>query len=281
MSLLPRRGTGRHGQHGVAVHPGWTLSPTSVTDAVHERPIVDAAPVAEPTSRWTSTPAAVAVSVPAATVPVVAAAPAPVEPVSSWATEWEAVASTPVPGAPVSALHNAAVTALDAVFGVAAQPSAWDVAQLLPTPVPAPVASATLGLTALDRPLDSLAEQAATPLAAEAARAVPARTIPVVAMPLPLRPAPPSTPPPTPTHAAAPAIPAPPTTPPPPRTVLVPAPAQQLVDRAIRTAPAAPAQRRSTVRLGFTDASVIDLRPDDPIAKALHTVAKALMGRDH
>jgi hypothetical protein len=41
-----------------------------------------------------------------------------------------------------------------------------------------------------------------------------------------------------------------------------------------------PAPRRATVRLGFTDASVIDLRPDDPIAKALHTVAAALISRD-
>jgi hypothetical protein len=52
------------------------------------------------------------------------------------------------------------------------------------------------------------------------------------------------------------------------------------MERAIRTAPSAPAQHRSTVRLGFADASVIDLRPDDPIAKALHTVAAALIGRD-
>ncbi|BEP16066.1 hypothetical protein acdb102_43770 [Acidothermaceae bacterium B102] len=43
--------------------------------------------------------------------------------------------------------------------------------------------------------------------------------------------------------------------------------------------PPAQAPRRSTVRLGFTDASVVDLRPDDPIAKALHTVADALIGR--
>ena len=48
----------------------------------------------------------------------------------------------------------------------------------------------------------------------------------------------------------------------------------------MRAAPSAPAQRRSTVRLGFTDASVVDLRPDDPMAKALHTVADALIGRD-
>jgi hypothetical protein len=67
---------------------------------------------------------------------------------------------------------------------------------------------------------------------------------------------------------------------PPPRTTSVPSAARQLLERAIRTAPTAPVQHRSTVRLGFADASVIDLRPDDPIAKALHTVADALIGRD-
>ena len=54
----------------------------------------------------------------------------------------------------------------------------------------------------------------------------------------------------------------------------------QLVEHAMRTAPTMPPPRRSTVRLGFADASVIDLRPDDPIAKALHTVADALISRD-
>jgi hypothetical protein len=48
----------------------------------------------------------------------------------------------------------------------------------------------------------------------------------------------------------------------------------------MRTAPTMPPPHRSTVRLGFADASVIDLRPDDPIARALHTVADALISRD-
>ena len=207
--------------------------------------------------------------------PVVPPVVAPVAPpVSNWASEWEAIASTPAAGSAPSPLHTAAVSALDAVFGAAAAPATWGAAPLDPRTVAPVLAVPSSPLSALDRPLGAISEEVATPLALEAARALPpaqpsAQPIAVVVpKPLPPRSTPPSMPP-------------PPSTPPPPRLVQVPAPAQQLVERAIRTAPAAPVQRRSTVRLGFTDASVIDLRPEDPIAKALHTVAQALMERDH
>ncbi len=286
MSLLPRRGPGRHGQPGsVAVHPGWTLTPTSVTDAVQE-PATPAEPiVAQPTSRWTPAPALPPVATAVAPVvapvepvvehvvqpvvaPVVQPVAAPVvPPVSNWASEWEAIASTPAAGSAPSPLHTAAVSALDAVFGAAAAPATWGAAPLDPRTV-APVPSSPL--SALDRPLGAISEEVATPLAIEAARALPSAQPVAVVVPKPLPP-----------RSTPPSMPPPPSTPPPPRLVQVPAPAQQLVERAIRTAPAAPVQRRSTVRLGFTDASVIDLRPEDPIAKALHTVAQALMERDH
>jgi hypothetical protein len=302
LSLLPRRGLGRHGHPGgVAVHPGWTLSPTAVTEPVvkPQPAAADAAPV-QPTSRWTSSPAVPplpepvlvvaapaaaaepavveappvavvpALVVPASAVPAVVAAavvepapepfvPAEPEALANWASEWEAVAATPTtPGGPL-ALHTAAAAALDAVFGAPAT-TPWVAAE----PEPAPVATTlpwndgvlTPRLSALDLPLPELL-QAETPLAAQAVAAM------AVVHNRPALPPPTSPPPPT-----------------PPRTVSVPSPAQQLIDRAIRNAPGLAAQRRSTVRLGFTDASVIDLRPDDPIAKALHTVAAALIGRD-
>ncbi|MDX6223006.1 MAG: hypothetical protein QOD91_2060, partial [Frankiales bacterium] len=283
MSLLPRRGPGRHGQSsGVAVHPGWTLSPTSVTEPPAPKP--EAAPeTAVPASRWTSSPAVpapvaqrpplepvVEPVVEALSEPVVeAVTPAvveePVEP--HWVTEWEAVAATRATPSTPDTLHTAAVAALNAVFGTPAAPAGF----LQPQPAP--------GLSALDLPMPLVGRETETPLAYEAARAVP---------PLPTRPAPPPVvtqspaPAPQPVAGVAPPRPAPPAgspvpTMPPPvgppaRTTSVPSSARHVLARAIRTAPAAPVQHRSTVRLGFADASVIDLRPDDPIAKALHTV---------
>ena len=289
MSLLPRRL--RAGQPGhVAVHPGWTLSPPAPESAGSDAPYEAAPVVGQPASRWTSSPAMPAlpgppvspVSPPAprpvpAPVPAsIAAAPAPVGfwvdapaapiatvlsaplplPVTeveaalpSWTSEWEAVAATPVTPAGPMALHTAAAAALDAVFGTPAAPAV--AAPVAPAPVlpvvPVVTTSVMSGLTALDLPLPVDATVVETPLAAQAVAFL---------------------------QAAAPV--APPVT----RTVSVPAPAQQLVEQAVRTATSAPVQRRSTVRLGFTDASVIDLRPDDPMAKALHTVADALIGRD-
>jgi hypothetical protein len=304
MSLLPRRGPGRHGRpDGVAVHPGWTLSPTSVTETPAYQPEHVRDTVAQqPQSRWTSTPAVPAIPAtpepaaqqePAPVAVVVPAVehPAPVAAGPGWASEWEAVAATPTsPGAPL-ALHTDAVAALDAVFGASSALAAWTAApadlEEAPHPAPRPMSA----LTELDLPLSRVDRETATPLAVEAARAIPAAPNPIVVPALAPAPAPAPAPPPPPQPpvALAPVRPAPPTTwpsapslPPPalaPRGSALPSAARQVVERAIRTAPSAPAQRRSTVRLGFADASVIDLRPDDPIAKALHTVADALMGR--
>jgi hypothetical protein len=157
-------------------------------------------------------------------------------------------------------------------------------------------------LSALDRPLAATETLADTPLAAAAAwaatplarAAVPPYippAAPVVSPAAPLvapsvvppsesvvdRPASAVAPPAAPV-SVNPAIPAPPPTP--QGRMVVPSAAQQLVEHAMRTAPTMPPPRRSTVRLGFADASVIDLRPDDPIARALHTVADALLSRD-
>jgi hypothetical protein len=336
MSLLPRRGTGRHGQHGgVAVHPGWTLSPTSVTDGAVSAPTApaDEAAGAHPTSRWTSTPAApadafpvpaqlpaqlpvqqpaplpVPAPVPAvAAVPVVSAAPAVVAsppavaavvatvvsaPTATadpgWASEWEAVASTPATPSGAAALHTAAVAALDAVFGSVTAPVAWATAPAAWTAAPAdlepqlpPVPLLAPALTALDLPMAEVHSgwdtPAATPLAVAAAFAVPVLAVSPQAVSLQAV-SPQAVSP----QAVSQLIPPPPASPPPPpspRAVPVPAPVQQLVERAIRSAPPVSAHRRTTVRLGFADASVVDLRPDDPIAKALHTVAAALIGRE-
>jgi hypothetical protein len=122
-------------------------------------------------------------------------------------------------------------------------------------------------------------------MAAAARPATPAPALPAAPAPTPS--APPHPAPPAalaarsfPAASVRPTIPPPPSAAPAQRGTGLPSAAQQLVERAIRTAPHAPVQRRSTVRLGFADASVIDLRPDDPIAKALHTVADALIGRE-
>jgi hypothetical protein len=215
-----------------------------------------------------------------------------------WATEWEAVAATrATPSAPVS-LHTAAAAAIDAVFGTSPAAAAWTAApaDLQPEPHPAPFAVSAPtapappapALTALDRPAPPAQREMATPLAYEAARAVPQSGPAVPTAPAPAVTAPPA-PVAVPAVAVVPPRPAPPATSlptmppppgPPPRTTSVPSSARQLLERAIRTAPTAPVQHRSTVRLGFADASVIDLRPDDPIAKALHTVADALIGRE-
>ena len=224
MSLLPRRRAGQPGQ--VAVHPGWTLSPPSVSDVLaapspEPAPAPAPLPSTQPTSRWTSSPPlpplpvpqpAVAVPAPVAvwaqapSAPIATMAPVLVPvPETSWTREWEAVAATPTtPAAPV-ALHT---------LQPPARPS-----------LPPPVAAL---LTALDLPLPGEIRVAEAPLAAQAVAFL---------------------------QGAAPQPPHPPL-------------------------PPAPVQRRSTVRLGFTDASVVDLRPDDPIAKALQTVADALIGRD-
>jgi hypothetical protein len=317
MSLLPRRGPGRHGRpDGVAVHPGWTLSPTSVTETPAYQPEHVRDTVAQqPQSRWTSTPAVPAIPATpepapqpepapvAVVVPAVVEQPAPAAAGPGWASEWEAVAATPTsPGAPL-ALHTDAVAALDAVFGANSALAAWTAAPADLEQAPHPAPRPTPALTELDLPLTVVDRETSTPLAVEAARAIPAVPAPIavpaaIAAPAP-NPAPASTPPPPavlpqPPLVAPPVLafvrPAPPTTwpsapslPPPapaPRGSALPSAARQLLEQAIRTAPSAPAQRRSTVRLGFADASVIDLRPDDPIAKALHTVADALIGRD-
>lgn len=308
MSLLPRRGPGRHSQPGgVAVHPGWTLSPTSVTETPAYQPehVRDTA-AQQPQSRWTSAPPVPAVpSIPEPesrpepeTEPVAVVAPAleqpaPAAAATGWVSEWEAVAATPAsPGAPL-ALHTDAVAALDAVFGVSSALAAWTAApaDLVQAPHPAP--RPMPALTELDLPLSFAQHETATPLAVEAARvAIPAAPAPI--------PAPAVAPPPPPTVvpqppivaqpvALAPLRPAPPVSRPPapslpppapaPRGSALPSAARHVLEQAIRTAPSAPTQRRSTVRLGFADASVIDLRPDDPIAKALHTVADALIDR--
>ena len=346
MSLLPRRGPGRHGQPGgVAVHPGWTLTPTSVTEApVYKPEHVREPAAAQPPARWTSTPAVpqlpepavpesrpepepaaqtapepaapvatvvdiaaapsveallAAVAAPhviepatAVALPPVSSAPAAAVPTAGWASEWEAVAATPTtPSAPL-ALHTAAVAALDAVFGTPSAPASWTAAPADLEPAPHPAPRPAPALTALDQPLPPADRNVATPLAIEAARAMPPAVSPTPTAPAPARvPAAPFLAGPVvtapavttarPAPPAWPSTPAPPSTPPPPpRTTVVPSVAQQLMERAIRTAPTLPPQHRSTVRLGFTDASVIDLRPDDPIAKALHTVADALIGRD-
>jgi hypothetical protein len=297
LSLLPRRlRAGHAGQ--VAVHPGWTLSPPIVVGSATAADPAQAAHGADlPASRWTSAPAlptvlatpaaaplpvpppvpAVMVSAareplsfwveaPAAPIATVLSAPLPrpaaVEAaVPSWTQEWESVAATPTTSGGATALHTAAAVALDAIFGgpapepAAASPVAPAPQQ--PQPLePQPVAAA---LTALDLPLPAYVVAAETPLAAQASAFLQAATPPLPA-PLPVP------------------IPAPPPTP--PRTLAVPAPAAQIVEQAVRTAASAPVQRRSTVRLGFADASVVDLRPDDPMAKALHTVADALIGRE-
>jgi hypothetical protein len=109
----------------------------------------------------------------------------------------------------------------------------------------------------------------ALPLAAAAAAAVPAAR----ALARPLTPPVPTMAPP---HLPEPAAGARPLAGPTPLA----ATAQQLVEQAIRTAPAGVPHLRSTVRLGFSDSTVVDLRPDDPIARALHTVADALLRRD-
>src|SRR4051794_40498049 len=147
MPHLPRRGTGRHQPGAVALHPGWTLTPTSVTDTAPE-PAVPAQPP-QPTSRWTPAPE------PEPT-PVVEVAGPPA--VANWASEWEAVASTPASGGSPSALHSAAVSTLDAVFGFSAQSSSWGAAplDLRPVPQPAVLAQPSSALTALDRPLASI-----------------------------------------------------------------------------------------------------------------------------
>jgi hypothetical protein len=312
MSLLPRRGPGRHGRpDGVAVHPGWTLSPTSVTETPAYQPEhVRGTAANQPPSRWTSTPpvpalsstdsdepAAEVVAEPAAHVvaevvawPVAVQQPNPaaVATESGWASEWETIAATPAtpatPGAP-QALHTAAVAALDAVFGVSPTPTAWTAAPSDRAPQPEPA------LIPLDQPTLPTGLELATPLAVAAARAVSRHAAPapvaVAPAPMPVVSAPVA---PAPAGRVLPAAPSsappsslPPSLPPPgqpPPANVVGSSAQQLLERAIRTALSAPAQRRSTVRLGFADASVIDLRPDDPIAKALHTVADALIGRD-
>jgi hypothetical protein len=306
----------------VSVHPGWTLSPTSVTETPAYQPEHVRETVAQqPQSRWTSTPAVPAIPSIPEPEPVAVVEPAvePPTPAASgpgWASEWEAVAATPAsPGAPL-ALHTAAVAAIDAVLGTTSAQAAWTAApadlQEAPQPAPRPAQE----LTALDLPLAAVDRETATPLALEAARAIPSvpaavaapppLAVPLAAGPVavaPLPAAPPRVavvppparvlpkPPVVAPPAAAPTRPAPPASrltapslPPPapaPRGSVLPSAAQQVLERAIRTAPSAPAQRRSTVRLGFADASVIDLRPDDPIAKALHTVADALIGREH
>jgi hypothetical protein len=293
------------------VHPGWTLSPTSVTESPTYQPehVRDTVAQQQQQSRWTSTPAVPTLpSLPEpepqpVPVPVAVAAPVVEQPVPEadgpgWASEWEAVAATPAsPGAPL-ALHTDAVAALDAVFGSNSALAAWTAAPADLEQVPHPAPRPTPALTELDLPLTVANHETATPLAVEAARAIPSVPAPVAAFapapppprtapPAPVLPQPPVV---APAVALAPVRPAPPTTWPPPAPSLpppapaprgsaLPSAAQQVLERAIRTAPSAPAQRRSTVRLGFADASVIDLRPDDPIAKALHTVADALIGR--
>ncbi|MDX6209092.1 MAG: hypothetical protein QOE24_1483 [Frankiales bacterium] len=255
MSLLPRRGPGRHGQpSGVAVHPGWTLSPTSVTEPPAPKPEA-ARETAVPASRWTSSPA---VPAPVLEPVPLAVDEQPAEP--PWASEWEAVAAT----RGTSVTLPTAVAAIEPVSGI---PAGWTAppAGFLPQPHPAPLH--VPAPTALDLPIPPADRETATPLAYEAARALP-QACPAV-----------PTPPPLPAPAVLPPPPAPPAAPP-SRVTSVPASARQLVERAIRSAPAAPVPHRSIVRLGFADASVIDLRPDDPIAKALHTVAAALIGRD-
>lgn len=314
MPHLPRRGLGRHGQPGaVAVHPGWTLSPTAVTDSfassLPERLPSPAAP--EDTgsaSRWTGSPAEAGQPVLAAQ-PVVAELPAPAQPVvdavqavelvqhveirevqapfaavvpsPGWASEWEAVAATPAsPSGPV-ALHTAAAAALDAVFGSTPTPTATATQWLA-----APAAQ----LSALELPLPSSSSSSVadetTPLALETARALPTAAEraaapsrePSARPPAPGWPAAPTAPPAAPVVVASRPLPPPPSAPPSIRPLS--APTQELVERAMRAAPDAVVQRRSTVRLGFADSSVVNLRPEDPIARALHTVADALIGRD-
>src|SRR4051794_18460164 len=186
MSLLPRRGPGRHDQPGqqVAVHPGWTLAPTAVTEPAAARPETPTV-TAVPASRWTSHPPLPSSpeqgsAVPAQPAPLqqsvaspehsaVTAQPVPVQqPEPSPDRQPQPVAAAPAP--PVADVASASVPSPAPVANVApvvpassvAQVAAAAAASVAPTEAP-PAQPRPASVVAPMPPLPTLPEPVRTP----------------------------------------------------------------------------------------------------------------------